>query len=51
MSRIAIIIAVQLALFLSTQAFADCYRNGKRVEDGTRVGPMVCEDGKWVYRP
>jgi hypothetical protein len=51
MSRIAVVITILLALSLPTQALADCYRNGKRVADGTRVGPMVCEDSKWVYRP
>jgi hypothetical protein len=30
---------------------ADCYHNGKRVAEGTRIGVLVCENGRWVEKP
>ena len=35
-------------LFAAEGAFADCMLNGKSVPEGTRVGDLVCRDGKWV---
>jgi hypothetical protein len=40
-----------LAVLLGTgPALADCYHNGKQVPEGTRVGVLVCENGKWVEK-
>ena len=30
---------------------AECYHNGKPVPEGTRIGLLVCEKGKWVEKP
>lgn len=38
-------------VLLPAVAAADCYYNGERVPEGTRVGAMVCENGQWEYRP
>lgn len=47
-----IITLVFLAVFaMATVAIADCYYRGIRVPEGTRIGPMVCQGGQWVYRP
>lgn len=32
-------------------AMADCIYDGQRYSEGTRIGVMVCEDGRWVLRP
>ena len=32
------------------KAPGDCYHNGEKVPEGTRIGPVVCENGKWVER-
>lgn len=29
-------------------AMAECRHNGEAVEEGTRVGGFLCEDGEWV---
>ncbi len=29
---------------------ADCYHNGKKMPEGTRIGVLVCEDGQWVEK-
>ncbi len=40
-----------LSLILApTIAAADCVYNGKNYAEGTRVGPLVCESGRWVKR-
>jgi hypothetical protein len=40
-----------LSLFLvPTVAAADCVYNGKRYAEGSRVGPLVCEGGRWAKR-
>ncbi len=44
-------VVILVALLLPSLALADCYFNGQRVREGTRIGPMVCEGGEWVYRP
>jgi hypothetical protein len=31
-------------------AAADCIYNGKQYAEGSRVGPLVCEGGRWVKR-
>lgn len=51
MVRIAIAITLLVAVACPGVALADCYRNGKRVAEGTRIGPMVCVGSRWVYRP
>lgn len=40
-----------VVLTMPVIAVADCYHNGQRVAEGTRIGPMVCENGRWEYRP
>ena len=40
-----------LALVLSgfaASAAADCWYDGRQVPEGSRVGDLVCKDGKWV---
>ncbi len=37
-----------LALLAAAPAFADCVHNGVTVPEGTRIGGLVCQDGKWV---
>ncbi|MDE0048454.1 MAG: hypothetical protein OXO52_01610 [Rhodospirillales bacterium] len=32
-------------------AGADCYYDGQRVPEGTRIGALVCVNGQWEYRP
>ena len=52
MKRLAIM-AIPFFL-LSPPAVAQsegCYHEGELVPEGTRIGPMVCENGEWVYRP
>jgi hypothetical protein len=29
---------------------ADCYYNGRRVAEGTRIGVLVCENGRWMEK-
>jgi hypothetical protein len=47
--------ATLLALLILTEvaatAHAACYSEGKRYDEGDRVGFLVCVDGKWAYRP
>lgn len=45
------VLAVLMILIGSSQAVADCVFNGKPVPEGKRVGPLVCENGKWVEKP
>jgi len=44
------IVAAIIALLGASSALADCSYNGKRVSEGTRVGAVVCENGKWVQK-
>lgn len=37
-----------LALLAGGAARAECRHNGKTVEEGTRVGGLVCDEGRWV---
>jgi hypothetical protein len=46
-----IFIATFLVLLGTSKAFADCYHNGQRVPEGTRIGPVVCQNGSWILRP
>ena len=46
----ASIIGALVVLLGAGSAFADCNYNGKRVPEGTRVGVLVCQNGKWVER-
>lgn len=52
MSRMvkASIIGVLLVLLGAGSALADCTYNGKRVREGTRIGVLVCQNGKWVEK-
>jgi len=43
-------IAVLLFLFGVGPVLADCYHNGQQVPEGTRIGTLVCENGKWVQK-
>lgn len=38
-------------LLIPTFAAADCFYNGRQYAEGERVGPLVCEGGRWVRRP
>ena len=51
MKRFTMTFVFLVAIAMATVAVADCYYNGRRVPEGTRIGPMVCEGGQWVYRP
>ncbi len=46
-----ILIGSVFVLLSTSQALADCYHNGQRVPEGTRIGPIVCVNGTWVLRP
>ena len=52
MKRTCYIAAICLLMVLVgvEQALADYYLNGRRVPEGTRTGPLVCENGQWVER-
>jgi hypothetical protein len=52
MKRTYYIAAICLLMVLvgAEQALADCYLNGRPVPEGTRTGPLVCENGQWVER-
>jgi hypothetical protein len=41
-------ILVLCLLFVPTVAAADCVYNGKTYPEGTRIGVLVCESGRWV---
>jgi hypothetical protein len=46
-------LACRAVLFLSlllvpTVAAANCVYNGKEYAEGSRIGPLVCEGGRWV---
>ena len=30
---------------------SDCFYQGKPIPTGTRIGPMVCENGKYKHKP
>lgn len=32
----------------SAPVFADCWHNGQKVPEGTRIGGLVCINGQWV---
>jgi hypothetical protein len=42
-----LMLAAGLALF-AAPALADCYINGQQVPEGTTVGGLTCQNGKWV---
>ena len=44
------IVGVLAVLLGAGTALADCNYNGKRVPEGTRIGVLVCENGKWVEK-
>jgi len=44
-----IISGIVLLLIVST-SYADCKSGDKVYPEGKRVGPYVCEDGKWVRK-
>ena len=43
-------IAILLIMLGVGPVLADCYHNGKQVPEGTRIGTLVCENGKWVQK-
>lgn len=45
-------LSVLILIFLmsSNIAMANCSYNGKSYPGGTKIGPYVCSDGKWVKR-
>jgi hypothetical protein len=43
-------IAVLMFLLWVKPVLADCYPNGRQVAEGTRIGVLVCENGRWVER-
>ena len=51
MKRILMITVFVLVMTVPALAVADCYIDGKRVPEGTRLGPLVCVGSEWVYRP
>jgi hypothetical protein len=44
-----VLLAISL-LLIPTFAAADCLYNGKQYSEGSRVGPLICEGGRWVRR-
>ena len=44
------ILAAVAALTVAAPALADCTYNGRTVPEGTRIGSLVCEGGRWVER-
>ena len=48
--RLARMMAAAMVIAVASPALADCVYNGKTVPEGTRVGPLVCENGRWVER-
>jgi hypothetical protein len=38
-------------LTFPTVAVANCYYQGKEYAEGSRIGVLVCENGRWVPRP
>jgi hypothetical protein len=49
MSVPRILLALGL-LLVPTYAVADCLYNGRPYAEGSRVGVLVCEGGRWVKR-
>ena len=39
-----------VAVLFSSNSFAECKSGGKTYDEGDRVGPLVCERGRWVRR-
>jgi hypothetical protein len=50
-TRYVVAFVLLMFLMMPVQAMADCLYNGKRVPEGTRIGPLVCEHGRWVPKP
>ena len=44
-----VILAIGL-LLVPTLAAADCLYDGKQYAEGTKIGVLVCESGRWVRR-
>jgi hypothetical protein len=44
-----VILAICL-LLVPTLAAADCLYDGKQYAEGTKIGVLVCESGRWVRR-
>jgi hypothetical protein len=44
--------AVLIALFMliPSVVLADCQYNGRQYPEGTRIGVLVCQSGRWVVR-
>jgi hypothetical protein len=43
-------IGVLVFLLWARPGLADCYYNGRRVAEGTRIGVLVCENSRWVEK-
>ena len=44
-----VILAICLVV-VPTLATADCLYDGKEYAEGTKIGVLVCENGRWVRR-
>jgi hypothetical protein len=44
------VVVFVLGLMFANVLFADCQSGGKTYPEGKRVGPYVCESGKWVRK-
>ena len=44
------IIIVTLLMAISGALYADCTSDGQTYPEGKRVGPYVCEGGKWIRK-
>ena len=51
MKHAVAVITFLLIVMPAALVVADCYIDGRQVPEGTRLGPLVCEDGEWVYDP
>jgi hypothetical protein len=42
---------IALFMLIPSVVLADCQYDGRQYPEGTRIGVLVCESGRWVYRP
>jgi len=48
--QVRCIVLVAFLFLMPTYAFADCSYNGKQYAEGSRVGALVCQQGRWVVK-
>ena len=45
-----IVTLILVSSFVSANAFASCTQGGRTYADGDKVGPFVCDNGRWIRR-